>query len=371
MSNRTSTSLSILLALGAGALLGLSAASQKDRLPALGKPRTDLAEAEPFPLVEIGLGVELAEAGGRLRQTVEQVPEAIRRDLGFSPAHLTFREDVNLDPKAYVVRLRGLEVARGTIEPNRLLALHTLGGAEGASLPGETVTEPATGQTGAWITEEDAGRARLFGHDILEPGFVFALHVDTVLRRHLYELLTREETYRLLDRAKQQAPKTVEELSARLEVGLVQRVLQNLLREQVSLRDLPFVLELLSDAARSSQDVAGLTEAVRRGLSRQLSAALADEHGVLHALPLGPRWEQLRNARRGDAVLNEVASELRPLVKAARDQGLKPVLVAPAELRAHVRSLIERELTDLPVLAEHEVDGDFRVEAFTRSAVHS
>jgi flagellar biosynthesis protein FlhA len=220
-----------------------------------------------------------------------------------------------------------------------------------------------------WINPEDAGRARLFGYDVLEPGFVLALHVDTVLRRHLFELLTREETYRLLDRAKAVAPRTVEELVAKLEVGMVQKVLQALLREQVSLRDVPTVLELLADAARSHDQADGLTEAVRAGLSRQLSAALATDQQVLHVLPLGPRWDGLRQAQSGDSQVREVVGELRRALKEAQAVGLKPVLIAPGELRAHVRRLLERELPDLPVLAEHEVAPEFRLEAFNAPGV--
>lgn len=364
MSNPSSLSLPLFLALGAGALLGLSAATQKDRLPAIGGAKPSLEGAQPLPVIEIAFGTELAAAGGRLRDTVGQVPQAIREHLGFGPAQMVFKEDIDLAATGYSVRLRGLPVAGGTVEPDRLLALKTLG-VSGGELAGEKILEPVTGRQGVWITEQDAGQARLLGYDVIEPGFILALHIDTVLRRHLHELLTREETYRLLDRAKQSAPRTVEELISKLEVGLVQKVLQTLLREQVSLRDLPMVLELMSDAARQSQDPATLTETVRVGLARQLSAALASDESVLHVLPLGPRWEQLRNAQPQDQAVRDLVGELRRQIDSARNQGIRPVLVAPRELRAQVRRLIERELPDLPVLSEHEVDPAFRLEPVT------
>jgi flagellar biosynthesis protein FlhA len=370
MSNRSSMTLPLLIALGAGALAGLSAAAtQKDRLPQLGGPKPLLEGAQPLPAVEIALGAELAAKGGQLRGTVEQVPEVIRSSLGFGPSHLSFKEDLSLAPRDYAIRLRGLAVAHGTLQADRLLALRTIETGEPHEFPGEVVTEPVTGASGVWISQEDAGRARLFGYDVLEPGFLLALHVDTALRRHLYELLTREETYRLLDRAKQTAPRTVEELTGKLEVGLVQKVLQALLREQVSLRDLPQVLELLADAARASDTPEGLTAAVRTGLARQLSAALAADQQVLHVLPLGARWESLRHAQAGDGTVREVVSELRSQLKAAQAQGLKPILIAPTELRVHVRRLLERELPDLPVLAEHEVAPGYRIEAFAGQGV--
>lgn len=371
MSRNPSMTLPLLVALGAGALLGLSAASQREKLPAIGGPKPSLEGAQPLPLVEIALGVELAEAGGRVRHHVEQVPQAIRESLGFAPSHLGFKEDVSLAPRAYAVRLRGLVVASGHVDPDRLLAIRTLGGGEGGDLPGEAGVEPVTGRTGVWISEEDAGRARLFGYDVLDPELVFALHVDAALRRHLHELLTREETYRMLERVRQTAPRTVEDLTAQLEVGLIQKVLQNLLREHVSLRDLPLVLELVADAARTAKEPAALTEAVRTGLARQLSAAFADASGVLHAIPMGPRWEQIRHAKSGDRDLGELIEWLRSQARDAREQGFKPVLVAPSDLRLHVRQLIERPLPDLPVLAEHEVDAAFTVQALTGETVRA
>lgn len=370
MSNRSSMTLPLLLALGTGALLGLSAAAtQKDRLPQLGGPKPLLEGGTPIPAVEIALGAELALMGGGLRGTVEQVPEVVRKSLGFGPSQLSFKEDMTLPPRDYAIRLRGVAVAHGTLQPGRMLALQTLEAGEGGQLGGETVIDPVTGHTGVWISEEDAGRARLFGNDVLEPSFVLALHVDTVLRRHLYELLTREETYRLLDRAKQTAPRTVEELIAKLEVGTIQKVLQNLLREQVALRDLPQVLELMADAAGLKDDPYALTEAVRLGLARQLSAALATEQNVLHVLPLGPRWEVLRQATAGDNHVRELVSDLKRQLKDAQALGLKPVLVAPSGLRAHVRRLLERELPDLPVLAENEVAPEFKLEPVTGAGV--
>lgn len=370
MSNRNSLTLPVLFSLGMGALLGLSAAAtQKDRLPQLGGPKPLLEGAQPLPAVEIALGAELASLGGALKGTVEQVPEVIRASLGFGPSQLNFKEDLTVAPRDYAIRLRGVAVAHGSLEAHRLLALRTIETGEPHEFPGEVVTDPVTGHTGVWVNPEDAGRARLFGYDVLEPGFVLALHVDTVLRRHLFELLTREETYRLLDRAKAVAPRTVEELVAKLEVGMVQKVLQSLLREQVSLRDVPTVLELLADAARSHDQADALTEAVRAGLSRQLSAALATDQQVLHVLPLGPRWEGLRQAQSGDPQVREVVGELRRTLKEAQAVGLKPVLIAPGELRAHVRRLLERELPDLPVLAEHEVAPEFRLEAFNAPGV--
>lgn len=362
MSNRPSLAIPMLVALGVGALVGASAAAtQRDKLPAIGGPRPTLEGSQPLPDVEIAMGPELAAAVGRLRDTVSQVPQAIRAALGFAPTQIAFKEDVDLAPLGYTLRLRGLAVGSGLIHPDKQLALGTLEGGRG-DLPGEPAVEPVSGRHGVWISADDAGQAVLLGYDVLDPGFAMGLHVEALLRRHLHELLTREEAYRLLDRARQTSPKTVDELVGRLEVGLVQRVLKNLLREQVGLRDLPFVLEQLADAARTSQDPAQLTEAVRATLARQITAALVGDAGVLTVIPLGPRWEQLRGAKPGDQLVRDMVGELRRQLNAARDAGHGPVLLAPADLRAQVRRLFERDLPDLPVLSEAEIDAAVRIE---------
>lgn len=368
MSQRPSFALPMIIATAVGALVGASAAAtQRDRLPNLanlGGPKSVLEGASPLPDVEIAMGPELAAAGGRIREHVAQVPQAIREALGFAPGQIQFKEDTDLALRGYTLRLRGLAVGSGQIVPGKLLALGDVAGSRG-DLPGEPAVEPVSGRHGVWISEEDAGQAHLLGYDVLEPGFAMAIHVDTLLRRHLHDLLTREEAYRLLERAKQTAPKTVEELVGRLEVGLVQRVLKNLLREQVSLRDLAYVLEALADASRQSQDPAVLTEAVRGSLSRQLTAALVGDAGVLRVIPLGPRWEQLRTAKPADAIVRELVGDLRRQLTVARDAGHGPVLLAPPDIRAHVRKLFERDLPDLPVLTEHEIDPAVRVEPLT------
>lgn len=362
MSQRPSFALPMLIATAVGALVGASAAAtQRDRLPTIGGIKPILEGATPLPDVEIAMGAELAMAGGRVRDHVAQVPQAIREALGFAPGQVQFKEDHDLAARGYTLRLRGLAVGSGQVYPDKLLALGSVDGSRG-DLPGEPAIDPVSGRHGVWISEVDAGQAHLLGYDVLEPGFAMALHVDTLLRRHLHDLLTREEAYRLLERAKQIAPRTVEELVGRLEVGLVQRVLKNLLREQVSMRDLAFVLEVLADAARHSQDPAALTETVRASLSRQLTASLVGDKGVLRVIPLGPRWEQLRGAKAGDPVVREMVADLRRQLYVARDAGHGPVLLAPADIRAHVRKLFERDLPDLPVLTEHEIDPAVRVE---------
>jgi flagellar biosynthesis protein FlhA len=220
-----------------------------------------------------------------------------------------------------------------------------------------------------WIEEQDAGQARLLGYDVLHPSFVMALHIDTLLRRHLGELLTREETHRVLERARQFIPKTVDELLSRMAVWQVQQVLKNLLREQVSLRDLAFVIEALVDASADTKEPEALTERVRISMKRQLSQDLAGPDGTLKVLPLGPRWEQLRHYGADEAALKNLVQQLRQRLADSRETLQRPVLLAPHDLRLKARRVLEGELPDLPVLSEREVDPSVTVVRLPELAV--
>lgn len=345
----------LLLLLGAGAVVGAVAAARRDSLGAFGVGRGHLSAAQPLPEVALHVGAELSAATWSLRDTVGQVPGTIREALGFAPQAVAWKEDLELPPMAYELRVRGLPMGRGQVKPGCLLALQTVGSLEGG-LPGEPFTDLVSGRSGVWIEEQDAGQARLLGYDVLHPSFVMALHIDALLRRHLHELLTREETHRVLERARQFIPKTVDELLGRLPVGQIQQVLKSLLREQVSLRDLAFVVEALADAAGEVQDTDALTERVRLSLRRQLSQDLADPDGNLKVLPLGPRWEQLRNDLPHEEGLRVLVQQLRQRLSDSRETLQRPVLLAPHDLRLKARRVLEQELPDLPVLSEREVD---------------
>ncbi|MEB3224040.1 MAG: FHIPEP family type III secretion protein [Candidatus Sericytochromatia bacterium] len=345
--------LALVVTLGLGALIG-AVVAQPSRLP-IGPNRGKLDGAAPLPDVEVVVGAELAASAGSLRGTVGQMPRTIRDALGFAPAQIHWRDSLELDPHGYELRLRGLNVGSGRVQPGRVLALETVpGGAAGLS--GERHQDPVSGRQGVWVDESDEGQARLMGCDVLHPGFVMALHLDALLRRNLADLLTREETHRVLDAASQQAPRTVKELLERVPVHVVQAVLANLLREQVSLRQLPTVLEALLDAAEDGLAPEGLTERVRLALRRHLTASLVNGGGVLEVIPLGDRWQALRGAEPGDERVDGLVRQLRARIDAGREAHERPVLLAPHELRLTARRLLERALPDLPVLSEREVD---------------
>lgn len=352
----------LLVGFGLGAAAALVARAPKSGV--LGpRPRTVLED--PAAPVTLRLAFDLAQAGGFGAAAAQVVP-AVKQALGFAPAALAVREDDALPPGAYAIDLKGLPVATGRVRPGCLLALPTLAAAE--PMPGDPGVEPASGRLGAWIEEADAGRARLMGYDVLEAPHVVALHADLVLRRHLHELLTREETFALLDHARQGAPRTVAELAERLEPAVVQAVLQRLLREHVSLRELPTIAEALADGARRTQSPTELTEAARQALKRQISAAYADGQGRIAYLPLGGGWEALSAGPEAAAGL---LPELRRRLAAARSQDLSPVVVAPAGRRPAAAAFLAVELPELPVLGEDEIDPLFSLAPVTEHGLQA
>lgn len=319
-----------------------------------------LSGATPLPPVVIMLGTELWEALGSFRDKVLEVPDVVRGAMGFAPTQIQFSLKMDLGPFEYQLHLRGLNVGSGTIKPQHLFAVREHG--DGADdLPGEVARDARSGRWGIWIAEQDTGRAHLLGYHALDAAFVMALHVETLLRRHLYELLTREETYRMLESARRECPRTVDEVEKHLSVGLIQGVLQNLLREQVALLDLPLVLELMSDASVEETTPDGLTRRVRVGLARQISAAFADGQARLHAIPFDVPSDLLHAMTVGEPSYRQLVERVTRQLDHARHLGLPAVLVAPGDIRSDLRRLLEQNLPDLPVLAKAEVASGYEL----------
>lgn len=340
------------VALAVGLGMGAAAAMASTKGKASPKAVMPLGQA-PAPIL-VALGPELLAAEGPIKARLSEVPVALRHDLGLAPLSIEVEADMLLAPRAYELRLRGLCVAKGRLAPEGRFAVTT--GAE-AALAGEKGTHPVDGRRGVWIDAQDEGQARLFGHDVLEPEVVLAQHLDAVLRRHLHEFLTREETHAWVERAKGVVPRTTEELTRRLELGTLQRVLQALVQEGVSLADWPHVLELLVDAATRHQEPAALVEEVRVGLARQLCLAAASADGLLHVIPLGPHWEAIRAAKGPEGPgLEAVRAHLARAIASAQAAGHHPLLVAPNDLRAHARLVLGRHFPELPILSEAELD---------------
>src|SRR5207248_6356232 len=231
-----------------------------------------------------------AKSGGSLLGRVGVVRRQIASELGMVIAPVRIHDDVGLDSHEYAVKVRGAEVARGRVIPGHRLAMDP--GDATPGLAGIPTTEPAFGLPAVWIDENHRGEAEALGYTVVDAESMIVTHLTETIRRHVDELLTRQETKKLLDALKTQNAAAVEEVVPdKLSVGEVQRALQLLLREGVSIRDLGTILEAIGDRSMLTRDPAQLAEAARQALGRTITASLLDGDQTIRAIALTAELE--------------------------------------------------------------------------------
>jgi flagellar biosynthesis protein FlhA len=319
-------------------------------------------------MLEVGLGlVPLVDAqqGGQLLNKVKALRKHLAVQLGFlvPPVHIT--DNLALPERQYVVYLRGVEVARWELRAGCLLAISSQPDAQ--ALPGQETREPAFNSPARWITPELQAQAVAAGYTVVDPVAALATHLGEVIRKNAQELLTRQETKRLLDRLGESHPKLVEELVPKLmTLGEVQRVLQQLLREQISIRDLGTILETLVETAATNKHTVGLVEAVRQALGRGLVRPLLDERGELKVVTLDGALQedclragnlQSQNLPSGALQLTLARRVLEGLRTLFGEQILSapPVLLCSSPGRFHLRRLLEPFVPRVVVIAPTEI----------------
>ena len=315
--------------------------------------------------------------GGQMLNRVRALRRHLATELGFivPPVHIT--DNLRLKPREYVVSLRGIEIARWQTEQNCLLAVNA--DPKARVLPGVETKEPAFGVQARWIQPGLEEQALAAGYSVVDQTTVIGTHLGELIRRHAHELLGRQEVKRLLDSTNEAYPKLVEELVPKLmTLGEVQRVLQQLLREQVSIRDLGSILEVLVETAQQSKNVVHLVESVRQSLGRGLVHPLLDGDGGLRVLMLEHSLEtellhtfdpQNAGLLLGDGVrsagmptdfLRRLVESVKRLTGGASTSAL-PVLLCPSPARYHVRRWLEPFLPKVTVLAPGEIPPEIRV----------
>ena len=273
-----------------------TAATQAALPGELPAPRDAALDALALDPLELAIGFGLVpmvdqQAGGTLLQRVGTIRRQIASELGMVIPPVRIRDDVGLDSHEYVMRVRGTEVARGGVMAGHHLAMDP-GDAMG-QLPGIPTTEPAFGLPAVWIPEGGRAEAEALGWTVVDAESVVVTHLTETIRVHASELLTRQETRQLLDQLKEVNAAVVDEVVPDvLSVGEIQRVLQALLREGVSVRDLGAIVEAIGDKARLTRDVAMLAEYARQALGRTIVAPYLDGEGTLRAIALDPTLEQ-------------------------------------------------------------------------------
>jgi flagellar biosynthesis protein FlhA len=337
-----------------------------------GKEKDKDSVEDLLKLDELGLEVGYSlvplvdqNQGGQLLARVKALRQNLAQQLGFivPPVHIT--DNVRLKAREYVVSLRGVEVARWEMFQDHMMAISSEGSPR--PLPGTATKEPAFGVPAVWIPAALQNQALASGYAVVDQTSVLATHLAEVVKQHAHELLSRQEVKRLLDRLAESHPKLVEELVPKiLSLGEVQKVLQQLLREQVSIRDLPAILETLLDTTATTKNPVALVEAVRQSLGRALVRPLLSDGGGLRVVTLDHTLEEELGRAFGAPQLPAGTAGLQPPFARRILDGLRrlageqvavatPVLLCSSPARYHLKRLLEPFLPKLVVLSPLEV----------------
>ncbi|MGE4159514.1 MAG: flagellar biosynthesis protein FlhA [Planctomycetota bacterium] len=331
--------------------------------------------------LEMGYGlIRLCDAakGGDLVERIRMIRQQMAGELGFIVPSVRIRDNMNHDPHTYIVKIKGVEAARGAIYPDEVLAMDT--GAVNGTMQGRQVKEPAFGMKAVWIAPVQKDRAEAMGYHVVDAASVLVTHLIEILRAHGHELLTRQETANLIKNLEARSPKVVEDCLKNnlVTMGDVQRVLQCLLKERVSIRDLETILETITDYAprlrgeKGPLDLETLAEYVRVNLGRAICHSVRGSDGSIHVVLLEPRLEDhlIKGLRRNNGGHNiELPEEARQAVAQAiarqiekmMSKGHPPVLVVDPSIRRHVRKLMDRSVPSLTVLSTLELPSDIEL----------
>ena len=369
------------LGLGAYQLSRASAeseASEKQKeetdQPAPERPIDLLQPPDPLEL-HIGYGlIDLVDPkkNGELLERIRTLRREFTSSMGFPVPLVRIRDNIQLGSEEYNLLVRGVRMGRGTIYSDHLLAIGPPGG--GPKLEGIETTDPTFGLPAFWIKREMRDHAQVSGYTVVDPPSIIVTHLTELIRRHACDLLGRQQMQEMLDAVAQTMPKLVSEVVPELlPLGIVQKVLQNLLKESVPVRDLPTILEALGDYAAKTKDPELLTELVRERLAAHISAQLAPD-GKVSLLVLSPSLEQLisgsiQRTEHGTLVSLD-ATAIAKIVGAVRDAADKvsvmhpdpPILCAP-DVRPQLRRMTERFLPRCAVVSANELASDVQVES--------
>ena len=322
--------------------------------------------------IEIGYGlisiVDVGQGGDFLNR-IRSIRKQVAQDMGVIVPPVNITDNLKLGPRQYSILLKGVEIARGELMTDKFLAINPGNATE--TVPGTPTTEPTFGLPAFWITKDNREKAQMLNYTVVDPATVLATHLTETIRSHAYELLGRQEVKALIDYVGETHPKLIEELVPKtLSVGEIQKVLQNLLREKVSIRDLVTVFETLADYGSQTKDHITLTEVTRAALNRSISKGLLNEQGELAVITLSPQWEEHLNKAmvRGDsgAYLALDAKTFENLVKSVTEVCQKTMapqwtLLCSSGLRFHLRKLVERFLPQLAVISPNDIPPNVQI----------
>ena len=340
------------------------------------KPEEPIQTALAIDLIRVELGYGLlvlmnGDSDKRLTDQIKGLRRQLAGELGFVLPSVRIQDNLQLPANTYVIRVKEIEAGRGELRPNMLLAMDPRG--EPIRLPGEATREPTFGLPAHWLDPGYREEALFRGLTVVDPGTVLTTHLTEVVKDNLSELMSYGETQKLLDEIDGPQKKLVSDLiPGQISVGGVQRVLQNLLTERVSIRDLPRILEGVAEATAFTRNTMMITEHVRSRLARQLSDSHTGPAGHIPIIVLSPEWEQaFADSLHGEGDEKSLAmppSQLQTFITAVRGAfekaamtGESPVLLTSPRIRPYVRSLAERFRPQTSVMSQSEIHPRARI----------
>ncbi|HET6419120.1 MAG TPA: flagellar biosynthesis protein FlhA [Geobacteraceae bacterium] len=346
-------------------------------------PRADeegtdqIGSIRPLDLMELEVGyglVPLVDAAqeGELLDRIRSIRKNVAQKMGFVVPPIHIHDNLQLKPYEYSILIRGARVGGGDLN-GQLLAMDS--GATSGQIEGTRTTEPVFGLPALWIKESEKERAQLYGYTVVENTTIIATHISEIIKKYGHELVGRQELQQLLDNLSANCPKVVEELvPSLLNLGAVLKVIKNLLKENVSIRDFRTILEVLADYAGLSKDPDVLTEFVRQSLSRNIVEQLKGDDDTLSIICFDREVEELiaesvHNSDQGSYIAIEpgiaqrLLNNMRKAMENFNQAGAPPVLICSPSIRRHVSKFIERFISNLVVLSHNEIPSNIKIQS--------
>jgi flagellar biosynthesis protein FlhA len=343
------------------------------------KPENVLQVMEVHPLaLEMGLDlIPLVDPsqGGDLLDRIVPMRVQIAMELGFVMPGVQFKDNLNLKPNEYSIKVKGIEVTRGEILMGYMLAIQQPETDISQELVGFPTKDPAFGTPAVWVAGYEAQRAAQLGYMVTDPTNVLITHLAEIVKNFAHEILSRQEVQVMINKVKEKHPVVVKELIPELmSLGDVQKVLQNLIRERVSIRDLSTILEKLTDFAKLSKEPDVLSELARQSLSRQICNVLSNEQSIIPVITLDPKVEQaiqesIQQTAQGPVlalnpqISQQILAKLANEVQSATNAGHNPVVLCNPQIRPHVKKLTERNFPALVVISYNEVAPKIKIQS--------
>ena len=341
------------------------------------KTLLDLIE---IPQLTLELGSDLIPLadpaqGGELLTRLFDMRVRFILDLGFIAPGIIIRDNSNQSANEYSIEIKGNEVARGEILMGYMLAIQQSQLESHQKLEGPAVKDSVTGNDAFWITSDDISKAEDCGYIVMDPLDVLLRNFTETVKNYSYELLSRNSVELMINKIKEKQPSVVNELIPELmNVRELQKVLQNLLREKISIRNMVTIMETLTDWSRTTKDANILSEFCRQSLSKQICAGLINEENVITVISLDPKLEEiirksLRETAQGTFIALNPKISQQLLIKLAAEMrnvvitGDKPVILCNPDIRPHVRRLTERHYPNLDVISFNEIAPNIKIEA--------